>query len=73
MVLADRQTGKALGVTLWESEDTRERSDDKARQIRPQVEQQTGGTMQSVETYDVVFYDMPSNGRRQAQSDRSGP
>jgi hypothetical protein len=58
IVLGDRETGKALGVTLWESEAARELSDAKAGQIRPQVEQATGGTMQSVERYDVLFYDV---------------
>jgi hypothetical protein len=56
VVLGDRQTGKALGVTLWQSEADRERSDEKARQIRPRVEQATGGTMQSVERYEVLFF-----------------
>jgi hypothetical protein len=58
VVLADSETGKALGVTLWQSEADRERSDEKARQIRPRVEQATGGTMQSVESYDVLFFDV---------------
>jgi hypothetical protein len=58
VVLGDRETGKALGVTLWQSEADRERSDKKARQIRPRVEQATGGTMQSVERYDVLFFDV---------------
>ena len=59
LVLADRRTGKAMGVTLWESEDARQRSDARARHIRPLVEHETGGRMESVETYEVVFYDMP--------------
>ncbi len=58
VVLGDSETGKALGVTLWLSEADRERSDEKARQIRPRVEQTTGGTMQSVENYDVLFFDV---------------
>jgi hypothetical protein len=58
VVLGDRETGRALGVTLWQSEADRERSDEKARQIRPRVEQATGGTMQSVESYDVLFFDV---------------
>lgn len=58
IVLGNRETGKALGVTLWESEATREASDGKARQIRPRVEQGTGGTMVSVETYEVLFFDL---------------
>jgi hypothetical protein len=59
IVLGDRETGRALGVTLWASEAAREESDVKAQQIRPRVEQETGGTMQSVERYDVLFYDVP--------------
>lgn len=58
VVLGDRETGKALGITLWQSEADRERSDAKARQIRPRVEQATAGTMQSVESYDVLFFDV---------------
>jgi hypothetical protein len=58
VVLGDREAGKALGITLWQSEADRERSDQKARRIRPRVEQVTGGTMQSVESYDVLFFDV---------------
>jgi quinol monooxygenase YgiN len=59
IVLGDPETGRALGVTLWESEEAREGSDAKARQIRPRVEQETGGTMRSVKEYEVLFYDVP--------------
>jgi quinol monooxygenase YgiN len=58
IVLGDRKTGKALGVTLWENEEARETSNAKARQIRPRVEHETGGTMRAVETYDVLFFDV---------------
>ena len=58
IVLGDRETGKALGVTLWESDEAREASDAAARQIRPRVEQETGGTMRAVERYDVLFFDV---------------
>ena len=58
VVLGDRATGKALGVTLWDSEEAREASDAKARTIRPQVEEGTGATMRSVERYEVLFYDV---------------
>jgi hypothetical protein len=59
IVLGSQETGRALGVTLWESGAAREASDSKARQIRPIVERETGGTMQSVEQYEVLFYDLP--------------
>jgi quinol monooxygenase YgiN len=58
IVLGSRESGKALGVTLWESEEAREASDTKARQIRPRVEQETGGTMRAVEPYEVLFFDV---------------
>jgi Antibiotic biosynthesis monooxygenase len=60
VVLGNHDTGRALGVTLWESGAAREASDSTARQIRPIVERETGGTMQSVEQYEVLFYDVPS-------------
>jgi hypothetical protein len=59
IVLGNRETGKAIGVTLWESADAREASDAKAREIRPRLEQATGGAMQSVERYEVLFSDLP--------------
>jgi hypothetical protein len=37
IVLGDRRSGDALGVTLWESDEAREASDAKARTIRPRV------------------------------------
>jgi hypothetical protein len=58
IVLGDREAGRALGVTLWESSAAREASDAKARGIRPRVEQETGGTMRAVERYDVLFFDV---------------
>lgn len=58
IVLGDRETGNAIGVTLWENHEAREASDTKARQIRPRVERESGGTMRKVETYDVLFFDV---------------
>ena len=58
IVLGNRETGNAIGVTLWQSDEARETSDTKARQIRPRVEQETGGTMRRVETYEVLFFDV---------------
>ena len=58
IVLGDRETGGALGVTLWDDETAREASNTTARQIRPRVEQETGGTMRDVRRYDVLFFDV---------------
>jgi hypothetical protein len=60
MVLGNAETGRAIGVTLWDSGTAREASDAKARNIRPIVERETGGTMESVEQYEVIFYDVPA-------------
>jgi hypothetical protein len=60
IVLGDPKTGKALGITLWESEVARDASDARARTIRPRVEQETGGKMRSVEAYEVLFFDFRS-------------
>ncbi|HEY5660647.1 MAG TPA: hypothetical protein VIR59_07660 [Gaiellaceae bacterium] len=58
IVLGNHETGRALGVTLWDSGGAREASDARARQIRPIVERETGGTMEAVEQYEVLFYDV---------------
>ena len=58
LVLGNRDTGHALGVTLWDSERDRETSDARARQIRPVVEAETGGVMRAVEQYDLLFVDL---------------
>jgi hypothetical protein len=58
IVLGDRDSGNALGVTLWETEEARKSSDAKARTIRPRVEQGTGGKMREVRQYDVLFFDV---------------
>jgi hypothetical protein len=39
-------------------EEARERSDAKARQSRPRVEEEKGGTMGAIETYEVLFFDV---------------
>jgi hypothetical protein len=58
IVLGDRESGNALGVTLWETEEARKSSDTKARAIRPRVEEGTGGTMREVRQYDVLLFDV---------------
>ena len=55
IVLGDRSTGKALGITLWENEEAMTKSDETAKQIRPHVEAGTGGKMESVENFEVLL------------------
>ena len=60
VVLGDSRAGKAVGVTLWDTESEREASDARAREIRPRLERETGGTMRAVEQFDVLFLDIPT-------------
>jgi hypothetical protein len=55
IVLGNRNSGKALGITLWNDHEAMEKSDEIARQIRPHVEAATEGTMQSVENFEVLL------------------
>ncbi len=56
IVLGDRIEGKALGITLWASQEAMQESDAKARTIRPRVEEGTGGTMEAVEQFEVLLF-----------------
>lgn len=55
IVLGDRSSGKALGITLWENEEAMTKSDETARQIRPHVEAATEGRMESIENFEVLL------------------
>jgi hypothetical protein len=58
LVLGSREMGRALGITPWESEDARGASEERAGQIRPSVEAATGGTMQAVDNYEVLLFEL---------------
>ena len=62
IVLSARRSGKLLGVALWESEEVMRTTDEAAARIRSGVEQATGGTVASVENYEVVVFEAPSAG-----------
>lgn len=52
--LVDRETGRSLAMTLWESEDALRESEREAGRIREEATAQTGETIVSVERYEVV-------------------
>ena len=52
--MADRQSGKFIAVTLWESEEALRASAAAAEQSRTQSTQALGATIQSVEEYEVI-------------------
>jgi heme-degrading monooxygenase HmoA len=51
----DRATGKALTMTLWDSEQALEASAERAHQLRSQATQPSGATTDSVMQYEVVM------------------
>jgi heme-degrading monooxygenase HmoA len=54
-LLLDRDSGKAMTITLWEDEATVAASAEAANQIRSQAAEQSGITIESVETYEVAL------------------
>jgi heme-degrading monooxygenase HmoA len=52
-LLVDRQSGKAIGITLWESEAAMRQSEQMAQQQRSQVPLQPGAAP-SIERYEVA-------------------
>ncbi len=53
--LVDRQSGKAMSVTLWESEAAMKESAERANRMREEATQPSGAAIQSVEGYEVAI------------------
>jgi len=57
-LLADRSSGKGIGITLWDSEDARTKGGEAVEQARTATIQTMGGTVPPVEEYEVVASDL---------------
>jgi heme-degrading monooxygenase HmoA len=55
LVLADRQSGKVLAVTLWESEQAMDATEDASHWMRIFSAESGGGTISSVQRYEVFY------------------
>ena len=53
-LLADRQTGKGLTISFWESEEAMNASAQAANQVRAQGVAGTASTVEGVQGYEVV-------------------
>ncbi len=53
--LFDRQSGRSLIITLWESEDAMRSSEEQADRLRQQSAETGGGRITGVERYQVMF------------------
>jgi heme-degrading monooxygenase HmoA len=58
LLLVDRSTGKAMGITLWETEEARKASEEAADRIRGGSAQAAGAQGVDVERYEVVQNDL---------------
>jgi heme-degrading monooxygenase HmoA len=72
IALRDRESGTVRGVALWESEEALRASEQAAARIRGGVAETTGGTVASVETYEVVVFKAPSAGPVSGVTDTVG-
>lgn len=57
-LLIDREGGKGVGVTLWESEQAMADSRERADQLRQQAAEQASGQIESVDEYEVAVWDV---------------
>ncbi len=61
ILLGDRGSGRLRSVALWESEEALRATDEAAARMRGgAAEEVTGGTVASVEDYEVVLFEVPS-------------
>jgi heme-degrading monooxygenase HmoA len=55
LFLADRDTGRAMSITMWESEAAMEASAERAHQMRTRASEPAQATIESVEGYEVLL------------------
>lgn len=56
VALGQRDTGRSLVVTFWESEDAMTASTERANQMRSAAAEELGASTPQVDTYEVLFY-----------------
>jgi heme-degrading monooxygenase HmoA len=58
IALNDRQSGRTLAVTFWESEETMRAMDEDANRVRSNFAETTGQEIVSVERYEVGLFEV---------------
>ena len=56
LLLVDRQSGKGLGISLWDSEENMRASEEAVRAVRDEAAQTMGGSA-TVDRYEVAIYE----------------
>ncbi len=54
-LMLDKQSGRSLAITLWETEEDMARSEGAVRRARAESAESSGETVVSVERYEVAF------------------
>jgi heme-degrading monooxygenase HmoA len=72
VALADRKTGKTLGITFWESEEALEASEEAAGRLREDSAEAMSDTIAAVERYEVGLFEVPSAGPVSGVTDTVG-
>ena len=65
IALGDRQSGKVMGITLWESERAMQASEEEASRLRQESAEVTGEAIEGVERYEVPFLEVQLAERNQ--------
>ena len=58
VVLADKEAGKLVSLSLWESEEEMQASEESARMLVRFAAQSVGGKRRSTEGFDVALYEV---------------
>ena len=72
VALGDRQSGRVIGVAFWESEEALRATEEALSGVRSGAAEAAGGTLASVERYEVLFNEAPSAGPLGAVTDTVG-
>ena len=62
VALGDRQSGKMLGVSFWESEEALRATEGPASSVRSEAAETADGIVAGVEEYEVLVNEAPSAG-----------
>ena len=60
IALGDRQSGKTLGITFWESEEAMRASEEAANRMRGETAEASGEQIAGVERYEVGLFEIES-------------
>jgi heme-degrading monooxygenase HmoA len=58
IALGNRQSGKLIGITFWESEQAMQASEEVGDRMRSDTAEATGEAIEAVERYEVGLFEM---------------